>query len=222
MMRHARHGVANVEFALVSLVALPLLLGVGVTGIDLIRTLQTIQLARDAGHMFARGVDFSQPGNKTILTTEGADLNLTTASNSPAVLILSRLTYVDTSTCAAAGAVDAHGNPSGCTNWNQWVFRQRLVIGGVGLRTSAFGSPLTGGPTGVTVDPATGMISLQDCVTKAGAVATFSGINPYSVVDGKVSGLPSGESLYVSEAAAKLLAVPPFVGEGTTYSYGLF
>ncbi len=222
MMRQSRRGAAIIEFSLVSLVMVPLVLGVGVVGVDMIRTLQTIQLARDAGHMFARGLDFSQPGNKTILVAEGADLGLTTASDAPSVVILSRLTYVDASTCAAAGAVDAHGNPSGCTNWNHWVFKQRLVIGGAALRVSALGSPLTSGPTGVTVDSQTGMIFMQDYVTKAGAVANFSRINPYAVVDGRVSGLPSGESLYVAEAAARLWAVPPFVGPGTTYSYGFF
>src|SRR5262247_1891503 len=94
--RPVRRGVSTLEFAFVLLALIPLLLGTGVVGINMIRTLQTIQLARDAGHMFARGVDFSQPGNKTILVTLGSALGLNaTPSASSSVVILSALTYID-------------------------------------------------------------------------------------------------------------------------------
>ncbi len=216
-------GSACIEFAFITMVLVPLLLGTGAAGINMIATLQTIQLARDAGHMYARGLDFSQPGNQTILANVGSTLGLsTTAGQGSAVVILSKLTYVDVAACAAAGAVDGHGNPSGCTNLGQWVFTQRLEIGNASVRTSNMGSPLTSGPSGVTVNPITGNISLSDYVKKAGAVATFSSINPYSNVNGVVSGLPSGQMLYVAEAAAKAFSMPPYIGLHATYSYGLF
>jgi hypothetical protein len=205
------------------MVLVPMLLGTGAAGINMILTLQTIQVARDAGHMYARGLDFSQPGNKTILASLGTTLGLsTTAGSGSALVILSALAYVDKAACAAAGAVDSNGNPSGCTNFGKWVFTQRLQIGNTSVRTSNIGSPLTSGPTGVTVDATTGKISVSDYVTKAGAVATFSSINPYAVVNGNVSGLPSGEVLYVAEAAATAFSMPPFIGPHATYSYGLF
>ena len=53
-------GGSAIEFVFVSLVLVPLFLGTGAVGVNLIRTLQTIQLARDIGHMYARGIDFSQ------------------------------------------------------------------------------------------------------------------------------------------------------------------
>jgi hypothetical protein len=201
----------------------PLLLGTGVVGINMIRTLQTIQLARDAGHMYARGLDFSQPGNQTILGNIGSTLGLsTTAGSGSAVVILSSLTYVDNNLCSLAGAVDANGNPSGCTNHNKWVFTQRLTIGNPAVRQSNYGSPISNGPTGVTLDPATGKIVLKDYVLKAGAVANFSGVNPYSVINGSAVGLPSGQSLFVSEAGALGFNLSPFVSNAVTYSYGLF
>ena len=216
-------GGACIEFAFCTMVLVPLLLGTGATGINMILTLQTIQVARDAGHMYARGLDFSQPGNQTILANLGSTLGLsTTAGSGSAVVILSKLTYVDNAACSAAGAVDSHGNPSGCTNLTKWVFTQRLEIGNSSVRTSNIGSPLTTGPTGVTVNSTTGNISVSDYVTKAGAVATFSSINPYSSVNGVVSGLPSGQMLYVAEAAATAFSMPPFIGPHATYSYGLF
>ena len=160
MRRTGFRGAACIEFAFITMVLVPLLLGTGAAGINMILTLQTIQLARDAGHMYARGLDFSQPGNQTILANVGSTLGLsTTAGSGSAVVILSKLTYVDNAACTAAGAVDSHGNPSGCTNLGKWVFTQRLEIGNSSVRTSNIGSPLTSGPTGVTVDSTTGNIS---------------------------------------------------------------
>ncbi len=223
MKRTFNRGVSSLEFAFIVLTLTPLLLGTGVIGINMIRTLSTIQLSRDAGHMYARGLDFSQPGNQTIVGTLGANLGLsTTAGSGTAVVILSALTYVDKSACATAGAVDGSGNPtSACTNYQKWVFTQRLSIGNSNVRQSTLGSPLTSGPTGVTIS-STGKISLSDYVTKAGAVARFSGVNPYSVVNGQAQGLPSGQTLFIAEAASSGFNMPPFVSNATAYSYGLF
>ena len=224
MKRTDTRGVSTIEFAFSLLVLVPLLLGTGVIGINMIRTQQVIQLARDAGHMYARGLDLYQPGNQTILGNVGADLGLsTTAGQGNAVVMLSALTYVDRNACAAVGAVDAGGDPTAdCTNFGKWVFTQRIVIGKSSLRASNFGSPLTSGPTGVTVDPSTGLISKADSVTKAGAVATFSGVNPDSVVDGNAQGLPSGQTLYLAEAAATGFNMPPFVSNASPYSFAFF
>lgn len=213
-------GASALEFGFITLTLVPLLLGIGVTGVDMIRTLETNQLARDAGHMFSRGVDMSQPGNQTVLAALGAQLGLATSNSGSAVVILSALTYVDNAACAAAGAVDSQGNPSGCTNFGKWVFAIRLVIGNSTLRASNLGGPLAGGPTGVTIN-ANGTISVVDYVTKAGAVAQFNSINPYSSV-GSISGLPSGQYLYIGEASATMFTLPPFETGTTTYSYGLF
>ena len=223
-MRHLGfRGVASVEFAFISMVLVPLLLGTGAAGINMILTLETIQLARDAGRMYARGVDFSQTGNQTILANVGTNVGLsTTAGSGTALVILSALTYVDNATCVAGGASTNGVANSNCINLGKWVFTQRLQIGNSSIRTSNIGSPLTSGPTGVTVDATTGKISVSDYVTKAGAVATFNSINPYSSVNGVVSGLPSGQVLYVAEAAATAFSMPPFIGPHAAYSYGLF
>src|ERR1035441_1199243 len=131
MNRKSLKGVAFMEFALSMLVMVPLLLGTIGCGLQLIQSMQTIQLARDAARMYGRGLDFSLPGNKTILAALGADLHLhTTDTGGTAVLILSTVKYIDATIC-----------PTGCTNFQQWVFAQRLVIGKPGYRTSNLGSP---------------------------------------------------------------------------------
>ena len=223
MKSDKRSGVSSIEFAFSMLIMIPLLLGTGVMGINMIRALQTIQLARDAGHMYARGVDFGLAGNQTIIADLGNDLGLSsTAGQGNAVVILSTLTYVDKNACAAVGAVDANGNPTAaCTNYTQWVFAQRLTVGNTAVRSSNYGSPLTSGPTGVTIGT-DGTVSASDQATKAGDVATFSGVNPYSVVNGVSQGLPSGQVLYLAEAGAKGFNMPPFVSNMASYSFGFF
>ena len=217
-----RRGVSTVEFAFITLTLVPLLIGVGVIGVNLVRTLSTEQVARDAGHMYARGIDFSQPGNQQVLATIGSSIGLSaTAGSGSAVVVLSCLTYVDQAACTGVGAVDSNGNPSGCTNYGKWVFTQRLTIGNSSVRSSAIGSPVTSGLNGVTVNASTGKISATDYVLKSGAVATFNSINPYSNVSGTVKGLPSGQLLYIAEASATRYTLPPF-GGGGTYAFGLF
>lgn len=225
----SRRGQSFIEFAFITLFLIPLFLGTTGVGVNMIKALQLTQLARDAGHMYARGVHFEQAGNRTFLTTIGANVGLsTTPANSKAVVILSRLTYVDNATCIAGGCTtDSSGNAIGCTNKSLWVFTQRLVIGQPSVRTSNFGSPIVCPPSGqctTGVTPAAdGTISTSDYVTKSGAVATFSSINPYAkATDGSVSGLPSGNYVYVSEAAALGFSLPPFMPNARLYSFGMF
>jgi Flp pilus assembly protein TadG len=223
MRQRNTRGGAAIEFAFVLMVLIPLVLGTGAVGVNMVRTLQTVQLARDAGHMYARGLDFSLPGNQTVLYQIGSSLGLSSSSTSSAVVILSALTYVDDTTCAGAGF--ASGSPavhtSACANYGKWVFTQRLQFGSTNLRTSAMGSPLTSGPTGVTI-ASNGKISQSDYCSKSGDVATFNSINPYSNVNNQVSGLPSGQMLYVAEAGGTAWKVSPFVNNASTYSFGLF
>jgi hypothetical protein len=60
-------------------------------------------------------------------------------------------------------------------------------------------------------------------VTNVGDVATFGvGINPYKNVSGVVSGLPSGQTIFIAEAAANGYAMPPIVNNPLMYSYSMF
>jgi hypothetical protein len=216
--RRRQSGAAFIEFGLILLVLLPLFLGTTGIGLNMLRSLATVQLARDAGHMYARGADFSQPGNQTILADLGADVGLTTTANtSNAVVILSTVVYIDKAMCAADGKVDGSGNPLGCTNYTKWAFTKRLVIGNAAMRASNFGTP-----TAALVNPTTGVILVHDQVTNSGAVATFNVINPYAVVNGNVSGLPSGQVIYIAEAASNGIRVPPFAPNSVMYTYNMF
>ncbi|HWB85717.1 MAG TPA: TadE/TadG family type IV pilus assembly protein [Bryobacteraceae bacterium] len=139
-MRKARHstsrrGSAMVEFALAFTFLLPLLFGGVTTGINLRRSIQAEQIARDAGHMYASSVDFSDSSNQAILIRLTEGLNMT-ATGGDGVIILSTVTYVTQDDCTAAGL-----KSSQCVNANQSVVVNRIVIGNSSLRTSQFGTP---------------------------------------------------------------------------------
>ena len=223
MRRKNSGGGSTIEFVFVSMVLLPLFLGTGAAGVNLVRTLQTIQLARDLGHMYARGVDFSQSANQTVMYQLGSTLGLTSSSTtSTAVVILSNLIYVDSGQCLGANAWTSPSTPTGptgivCTNYQKWVFTQRLEFGKTSLRSSNLGNP-----TSSLLNATTGKITQSNYVTNAGAVANFSAINPYSNTSGVISGLPSGQTLYCAEAGAQAWVLPPLFKSQSTYSFDFF
>src|SRR5262249_54344879 len=149
-------------------------------------------------------VDFTNSNNMNLLSRIGAGLGLknTVTTSGDALVVMSALTYVDQTTCDAAKAANP-GN--GCSNSGKWVFTQRQTLGNTNLATSQYGNPRPWSSTdlqGVTFD-SQGNISSDQYTDRNGALATFSsanGINPYSNVNGVISGLPSGARLYVAEA----------------------
>ena len=215
MRRNGRSGVSYIEFAFSQLVIVPLLLGVISCGLNMHLQLQTVQVARDAGHMYARDINFTLLGNQQVLAAIGQSLGLsTTLGSGTAVVILSTVKYVDVTACAAAGKVDGSGNPSGCTNYGQWVFAQRLVIGNNTMRSSNLGTPVS------TIVASDGTISINNQVLSTSDVATITGFNPWSSTTS--TGLPSGQVVYVAETSAQGFRMPPFSSGTNTYACNYF
>ena len=114
-------GGALVEFCLISVVWVPLLLGTVSLGFDLIRAIQVSQFCRDAGHMWAYGVDFRQAQNQGLLANLANPLNIVSGGGDGA-LVLSTVTLLTDSDCQAA-------NKSSCTNTGHYVFTSLFVFG---------------------------------------------------------------------------------------------
>ncbi len=184
-----RGGSAIVEFVLAAaLIYTPLILGTMVIGMNLIRAIQVTQLNRDAGHMFARGVDFSLAGNQQMLQYLAGGLDLTPAGKS--VVILSQIVKVD---CAS------------CANKNVAVIMRQIVLGNSSLRSSLYGSPVTG-PGGM----------VENYENNLGARA----VN----FDGAVMGMNPGEMAYVAEAfyRSSELDLPGFMTSTGVAARGVF
>ena len=220
MSRKQTRGVAIMEFSFIMLLMVPLLLGTVEIGLNMVNTLQTVQLARDAGHMYARGVDFKLAGNLQILASLGAGAGMsasTGAGQGNARLILSQLRYIDKATCLAdpGMAKDGGGNPIGCTNMGQWAFAERIAIGNSSMRVSNFGNP-----TGAVTIAADGSITMDQQCRISGDQASF-GVTATKIY-GNVTGLPSGQVLFIAEAEAIGFKMAPFANNPMTYSYGIF
>ena len=189
-------GSAMVEFTLAAgLFLVPLLLGTMVIGQNLIREIETTQVCRDAGHMYAYGVDFSQAANQNLLVDIGQGLNLQT-SGGEGVVILSTVTYIGPNDCTAGGY---QANSSSCANLNQTVFTRRIVIGNSSIQSSAFGTPNS------SLMDSSGNISQAGYLNNTSTRATnFSNLIP----------LTSGQYAFMSEmyVATPDLSVWSFLG----------
>jgi Flp pilus assembly protein TadG len=123
------------EFAAVSIVVIPLFFGMVGAGIQLGRMNEAVQICRDAAHMYARGVDFSQTSNQNILVSLATGSGMTVSGGS-GVIVMSQIIQVYQADCTSAGL-----SAGQCTNLNQLVFVNRLVTGNSGLRSSNYGTP---------------------------------------------------------------------------------
>jgi hypothetical protein len=111
------------------------MLGTAVIGLNLVREIQVTELCRDAAHMYSEGIDFTVASNVTELLKIAQGLNIT-ATGGNGVVIMSTVTYIDSSACAAGGYSNSQ-----CTNLNQTVFLRQVVVGNSTLHASAFGTP---------------------------------------------------------------------------------
>ncbi|MDQ6663337.1 MAG: hypothetical protein M3Z23_02975 [Acidobacteriota bacterium] len=178
--KQGESGSILVEFVLSSLFWVPLLMGTFVIGLNLLRAIQVMQVCRDAGHMFAYGVDFSQTGNQNLLIRLTNGLNFSTSGGN-GVVIFSTVSAIGALQCTAAGY---QADTTNCPNLNQIVFTRRIVVGNSSARASNFGTPGSG-----TVD-GNGYILASDYLTNISERATgFSTLLP----------LAAGQIAYLTE-----------------------
>ena len=135
----SERGSATVEFALcVGLFWLPLFVGATQFGFQIIQGIQVTQVCRDAGHMYAYGIDFSQTSNQYLLASFAPALNVDpSGQGGSSVVILSTVNYIGTADCQAGGYAAT------CPNYGQLVFTNQTIVGQAALHASAFGAPTT-------------------------------------------------------------------------------
>ena len=159
-LKRSEQGNALLEFAAVSIVVIPLFFGMVGAGIQLGRMNEAVQICRDAAHMYARGVDFSQVANQNILVSLATGSGMT-VNGGTGVMIMSQIVQVYLADCTAAGLTAGQ-----CTNLNQLVFVNRMVTGNTSLRSSNYGTP----PSNLV--NAQGNIAANDYLTNGSLVVT--------------------------------------------------
>ena len=151
--RRGQGGNEIIEFGLLSLLLVPTLIYMFVSGMNLIRLNQGTQVSRDIGDLFIHGIDFSTFDAQSLSARLAQGFNLQVGSfysgNNAAndgnggngLVLLSQVMYIGAGACSALPA------GTGCTNQNQYVFTRRLSFGNKGLQfngttvTSALGTP---------------------------------------------------------------------------------
>jgi hypothetical protein len=206
MLDRGRRGASSVEFVLVAaFYFVPMILGTLAIGINLIRSMQAIEVTRDAGHMYAKAVDFSQTGNQNILVNQigdqlglqgnGGTNNVTGGTAGKGVIILSTITYLTSAQC------------TGCPNTNHYVVTNRIVIGNKNIYTSRYGTNLSS-----TVDSSG---NIENFTTNTNAQAdSFSHLLT----------LTGGQYAYLAESYfnGPGLVIPGVTSSINAYNYAVF
>jgi len=191
-------GTAVIEFVLsTGLIIIPIFFGLIVIGLSLILANQVTEVCRDTGHMFAYGVDFSQSASQLLVTQQLAQGLGMTPTGGKGVIYLSTLTYVDSTSCTAAGL---QANTTSCPNMNQTVVIKRLIIGNAGVQAAAFAPGIPASIIGSTGD-----ISSANYLTSSSVQA-----NNFA----NVISLTVGQYAYVSE----MFVNPPVGGVWSLFS----
>lgn len=195
-----RQGIAVMELTMALMFLIPLFLGTLIYGFRLIRSIEMFQITRDLGHMYVRGVNFTNSGPQQNAQTLASGFSLTATGTS--LVILSQISIETQAGCDAANIAPA-GTP--CANLGLPVFVQQLTIGNTSCGVSPFGTPPT----------TAGNVSLADQARNPLAVAK----NFTSVMT-----LPTGVQAYMAEMInlTPELDVPGFSGKPQVYARSIF
>jgi hypothetical protein len=125
--KRRERGNSILEFAFVAIPTVILMLGVVVLGINLGRSVEVAQVARDGGAMFVRGLDFTQTGNQQVLVRIAGPLNLQ-LTGGDGLASMSKITFIPDASC---GTPTDASYPD-CTAGKN-VLMQRIVFGNTTL-----------------------------------------------------------------------------------------
>lgn len=172
-------GNAILEFALVITFLVTLLMGTFSVGMTLTKSLQASVVARDAGAMFMRYVDFTLTQNRDLLVRLANGMGMT-ANGGRGVVIMTQIVMIGANECAADGLSTA-----ACPNYNRPVVVKRVTVGNTSIYTTTFGNPTA------SLIQSDGSIAVADYLREASARAdNFTAVMT----------LNAGESAFVSEA----------------------
>ena len=201
--RRRSRGNALVEFGLCATFLVPLYIWTIIMGMDLKRVMQTNQVSRDTGHMYARWVDFSKVGNQDMVVRLASGLGMTRTGGN-GVVILSKLMKIGVQQCADGGVSQLQ-----CSNLNKTVFVQRIVIGNKAMAPSKYGTPDD------SIINADGTVDAVDYLKQASAVsANFDA----------TLALAEGEEAFVTEAwfISPVKDFPTLNNRGAVYAKSIY
>lgn len=163
--RNRERGNTIVEFALVATLLVPMIAGLFTVGLALTRSQQVMQVNRDIGALYVKGVKMNTDSSKRMMNRLSRGLGLgpspvvdydedaideggvgggasypLPSSTGNGVVYLSEVTRVSEIQCEQGGFPAP--TYSGCTNYDQYVFTERIDVGNSSLRASDAGTPV--------------------------------------------------------------------------------
>ncbi len=194
--RRGRRGASALELAVLAVFWLPLLMLAVSAASGVFGGIETVQIARDAAHMYARGADLSQRGTREAMARLGDSMGLTPGPSGDGVIVLSTVMYVGRGQCRAYGLTGPDGNPdSRCANFGHFVLTHRCVVGNATLHSSRYGNP-----PAALVDARTGNINPLNYLSHPSARAGSFGALPVPPDAGAV-GYRAGQPAFVAEVS---------------------
>jgi len=216
-----------IEFALMSFIYVPLLLGMFTVGMGLVKSLQVNSLARDLDNLYIHGTDFSAYNAQLLAQRLGTGLNLqfpsfagnqatNTGTTGDGILWITQLMYVGPTTgsqCATVGAAN-------CTNHDSFVYTQQIVFGNSSLTTQK--DTTIGYPTGATLSTA-GVVAnyLTDSKAALSAANDTAMDGLWQTTANGQAALADGQIIYIVEAffQTPALSLGNFTSKGVYARY---
>jgi hypothetical protein len=200
MPDHTRQrGAAAIEFAFCSLILMPLLLGGLSVGFNLVRATQVAQFARDAGHQYAYGIDFTQAPAQQMLVMLATGLNFSLTGGT-GVVIFSTVLMVGPNDCTSGGL---QANTASCPNLNQAVYTRWYRVGNTAVYSSSFGTPTTANTTTGIINSSSYLVDSSARATGVANLMTLSASQSicltevyFSSSDYNITGFLTGNGVY--------------------------
>jgi hypothetical protein len=204
--RKTQSGQEIVEFALVTILFMPMFLGAFVVGMNLIRSIQANQVCRDLDDMYIHGGDFStypmqqeaqrlaQGLNLQIGASFAGNTQANTGNTGNGLVTVSQIMWIGDTTSASCVAVGA----ANCTNQSSFVFTQQIQFGN---GTLASASTVSVGECPTAVLNSSGVV--QNYVTDARAALTGNAQTAMQSLwqsgNGSTTALTDGQVAYIVE-----------------------
>jgi hypothetical protein len=197
--KERQRGGSVIEFAFSSLILMPLLLGVLSVGFNLLRATQVAQFTRDAGHLYAYGIDFTQSSAQQMLVQLSTGLDFALSGGTGEV-IFSTVLMVGPNDCTSGGL---HPNTASCPNLNQAVYTRWYRLGNTSVYTSNFGNPTTASSTTGLINSASYLVDVSARVSGLSSLITLGPSQSISLTevyfsssDYNITGFLTGNGVY--------------------------
>jgi len=204
--RRTQSGQEIVEFALVTVLLVPTLLGAFIVGMNLIRSIQCNQVCRDLDNMYIHGGDFStyplqqeaqrlaQGLNLQIGSSFAGNQQSNVANAGNGLVTVTQVMWIGPVTAANCTAVGA----SKCTNANSFVYTQQMQFGN-GTLSSATSVSLGTCPAAILNTSGVAQNYITDSRAQIVGAAQSNLQSIWQMNNGVTTALSDGQVIYIVE-----------------------